>query len=406
VPEKDNSAKEVKTCLLGASFGTGNLGVNALADVSVRLLLKKRPNSEIIFAGSGYEPETMDMAIGVEKKKIINIPVRFSKNIFHQCHFIRFLFYGLFAKLGFKMTGNKHFKAINSCDVVYDITGGDSFSDIYGFKRFFLGFLTKWLFIFLGKDLIMLPQTYGPFKKQTARKMAAYILKKAKAVYSRDKDGAECVHRLLKDKGIDKVKRCPDMAFILDPGPWDDKAVAAIDDAREKGKKIIGLNISGLLYSGGYTQNNMFGLSLDYPELIKQIVDYFLAMGEVALVLVPHVFSEDRLSLESDPIACRAVYDCLTGQQRKNVILTEKEPDQRQIKYLIGKCDFFMGSRMHSCIAAISQCIPAVGLAYSKKFFGVFLCPGVSALGFLKVQVCQVALSTLNLKMWKQYLAN
>jgi polysaccharide pyruvyl transferase WcaK-like protein len=27
---------------------------------------------------------------------------------------------------------------------------------------------------------------------------------------------------------------------------------------------------------------------------------------------------------------------------------------------------------MHSCIAALSQNIPAIGLAYSKKFYGVF----------------------------------
>jgi polysaccharide pyruvyl transferase WcaK-like protein len=46
------------------------------------------------------------------------------------------------------------------------------------------------------------------------------------------------------------------------------------------------------------------------------------------------------------------------------------EPDQ--IKWIIGLCSFFLGSRMHSCIAALSQCIPTCGLAYSKKFIGVF----------------------------------
>jgi polysaccharide pyruvyl transferase WcaK-like protein len=46
--------------------------------------------------------------------------------------------------------------------------------------------------------------------------------------------------------------------------------------------------------------------------------------------------------------------------------------DQSQIKYIIGLCDFFIGSRMHSCISALSQFIPAVGIAYSKKFHGVF----------------------------------
>ena len=54
--------------------------------------------------------------------------------------------------------------------------------------------------------------------------------------------------------------------------------------------------------------------------------------------------------------------------------------DHRQIKYIIGLCDFFLGSRMHSCIAALSQMIPTTGLAYSKKFFGVFDSIGIGDL--------------------------
>jgi colanic acid/amylovoran biosynthesis protein len=38
---------------------------------------------------------------------------------------------------------------------------------------------------------------------------------------------------------------------------------------------------------------------------------------------------------------------------------------------VIGGCEFFIGSRMHACIAAISQCVPAVAVAYSEKFIGV-----------------------------------
>jgi polysaccharide pyruvyl transferase WcaK-like protein len=45
--------------------------------------------------------------------------------------------------------------------------------------------------------------------------------------------------------------------------------------------------------------------------------------------------------------------------------------DQHEIKYVIGRCDFFIGARMHACIAALSQAVPAIGLAYSRKFIGV-----------------------------------
>jgi len=49
-----------------------------------------------------------------------------------------------------------------------------------------------------------------------------------------------------------------------------------------------------------------------------------------------------------------------------------EEYDQSEIKTIIGLCDFFVGSRMHACIAALSQGIPTVALAYSPKFLGVF----------------------------------
>jgi polysaccharide pyruvyl transferase WcaK-like protein len=52
--------------------------------------------------------------------------------------------------------------------------------------------------------------------------------------------------------------------------------------------------------------------------------------------------------------------------------LADPECDHREIKWLIGHCDFFLGARMHACIAALSQGIPAIGMAYSRKFAGVF----------------------------------
>jgi len=54
------------------------------------------------------------------------------------------------------------------------------------------------------------------------------------------------------------------------------------------------------------------------------------------------------------------------------VRIVVREYDQHEIKGVIGQCDFFIGSRMHACIAALSQGVPCVGIAYSMKFQGVF----------------------------------
>ena len=53
------------------------------------------------------------------------------------------------------------------------------------------------------------------------------------------------------------------------------------------------------------------------------------------------------------------------------------EHDQHAVKGIIGLCSFFIGSRMHACIAALSQGIPTVAVAYSKKFMGVFESAGM-----------------------------
>ena len=46
--------------------------------------------------------------------------------------------------------------------------------------------------------------------------------------------------------------------------------------------------------------------------------------------------------------------------------------DSREAKWLISKCDWFCGTRMHSTIAGLSSGVPTSTLAYSGKAQGVF----------------------------------
>lgn len=57
------------------------------------------------------------------------------------------------------------------------------------------------------------------------------------------------------------------------------------------GRIRFGLNVSGLLYAGGYTGKNQFGIKGDYRAMIDQIVAGLLARGDTEVVLVPHVIT-------------------------------------------------------------------------------------------------------------------
>ena len=316
---------------------------------------------------------------------IKKMPIRFCRNIFLENHFVMLCFYGILFKLlrsekfrRFCARRNSTLNFMNHIDLVADITGGDSFSDIYGMRRFILGFLRKWLVLLFDKDLVMLPQTYGPFKRPLAKGMARYILKRASMVYSRDRSGVEYVNTLLNNHANGKVRFAPDVAFVLDARKPERFDIVPSEIARNGDSIIIGLNVSGLLFNGGYNRDNMFGLSCNYRELIIAVAETLLQEQNVSVLLISHVFPPAGNIIESDPDACLKIYEQLRYKYKGRIFLVKGKYDQGEIKYIIGLCDFFIGSRMHACIASLSQGIPAVGIAYSKKFYGVFESIGLS----------------------------
>jgi hypothetical protein len=69
--------------------------------------------------------------------------------------------------------------ALRQAGFVGEIHAGDSFSDIYGLRRFAVGLVPDAIAILLGKPPVFLPQTYGPFSSALARAGARAILRAA-----------------------------------------------------------------------------------------------------------------------------------------------------------------------------------------------------------------------------------
>jgi polysaccharide pyruvyl transferase WcaK-like protein len=135
---------------------------------------------------------------------------------------------------------------------------------------------------------------------------------------------------------------------------------------------VVGLNVSGLLYMGGYTGDNMFGLRSNYRDTITRLVSELLTRTNATLLIVPHTFGA-----EHEGTASAAVLDATRDAFPRRAVLLTSAPSARAVKGLIGRTHFFIGSRMHACIAALSQHIPTVGLGYSDKFLGVFESAGI-----------------------------
>ncbi|MEP5760233.1 MAG: polysaccharide pyruvyl transferase family protein [Litoreibacter sp.] len=263
--------------------------------------------------------------------------------------------------------GGQFAAAVRRCDAVFDIGGGDSFTDIYGFKRFFTIWITKARAIFADKPLVLSPQTVGPFETWWAPPLARWAMNKARFVVTRDTPSTTFLNKM----GVrSKMLEVTDVAMGLS---YDPAAPRPAD-----GPVKVGLNVSGLLFNGGYTQSNQFGLKGDYPTLIRDIIGWFTARPEVELHLVGHVQS-DHIPVEDDQRVGEAL-----AKEFPGVVVAPVFTSPNDAKSYIAGLDYFMGARMHATIAAFSSGVPVVPMAYSRKFIGVF-----GTLGYDHVADCK-----------------
>jgi len=172
-------------------------------------------------------------------------------------------------------------------------------------------------------------------------------------IYTRDE--ASVVH--LRDIGVKRdVAVSSDVALRLRKEGSERLEPLASDRPR------VGLNVSGLMMSGGYTGADQFGLSVDYPALMERLIARFLAHPtQPELHLIPHVICPD-MPVEDDMAALRALQKDYPSVQLAPAFKTPSEA-----KSYISGMSYMVGSRMHACIAALSTGVAVMPLAPWKR---------------------------------------
>ena len=252
-----------------------------------------------------------------------------------------------------------------------DISGGDSFSDIYGAKRFQGITQLKRLALDLGTPLILLPQTYGPFSNKDNLEIARNIVRGASMAWSRDPRNFDSLKELLGQTfDPERHRSGVDVAFLLPKSEPADVSPKLKDWIRsDRSSPVIGFNVSGLIYNQGEEASRQFGFRGDYRDIVIGALKRFLSESQVRILLVPHVLAKIG-NHESDPQACHDVMKQLGDEARVQVV--NQPYNATEMKWVISHLDFFCGTRMHSTIAALSSGIPTSAIAYSKKTLGVF----------------------------------
>jgi len=326
------SSSSLRVGLLWHSLASGNLGVDALTSASLAIL-----SEEAARLGLTIEPVVigMDEQEGARPRRgdIAFFPVRRTT----------------------LLSSRAFWNLAGALDCVIDIGAGDSFTDLYGNKRFAFLWLTKAMVVARGTPLLLAPQTIGPFRGRLARRLAAGILPRCRHVLSRDRESLELVRAIAPQA---KVEQGIDVAFEL---PFVDRS------SERRGARVrIGVNVSGLLAEQARLGTNRFGLTYDYLAAMEQLVTSLSAIEGNEVLVFTHVAGNSDSRDDDGWVADRIATLCPAAARVPDFA------DASAAKSFISSLDVVVAARMHACVAALSSGVPVVPVAYSRKFAGLF----------------------------------
>lgn len=247
-------------------------------------------------------------------------------------------------------------KEISDTVAVLDITHGDSFSDIYGEKWFATTTLVKTFFALCRKPFILMPQTYGPYKKKWAEKWAKFVIMRADRVYTRD----NISKKYLEEMGISRnVFNTVDLAFLL---PFEKKN-------RTSNRIRVGMNVSGLLWDD-CLKGNRFGLATNYCEYCRNLLSKLYNDQRYEISFIPHVLCDPREGVDFFENDSKAIRELL--KEYPNCYFPNDFKTALDVKNYIAEMDILIAARMHASIAAFSANVAVIPFAYSRKFEGVY----------------------------------
>ncbi|HXZ95111.1 MAG TPA: polysaccharide pyruvyl transferase family protein [Dehalococcoidia bacterium] len=291
---------------------------------------------------------------------------------------------------------NKRLREYTNADIVLDL-GLDTYSDDYGMLAVIEHSKDILLGLLLRRPVVIWAQSLGPFQSKLTKWLVKFALNRVALITAREEISLEQL-RLLGINGP-PIHLTADPAFLLEPASEKTvREMLSMEGIRTDGKPLVGLTLSWssvigkskksrflqiakevfwimrallperlfqflLRMSGRYKRLDM--ASYIDNKVIAEIADYLVERLDAYVLLVPHDYNpaaDDRKLLKE---ILKAV------KHNERVKLLAREYSAPQLKGFIGQCDMFVGGKMHANIAALSMCVPTVGIQYGSKFYGI-----------------------------------
>ena len=261
---------------------------------------------------------------------------------------------------------------LGRCDVLLDVAG---VSFIDGREKFLpFNVLTVWPAMLLGVPVVKMSQAMGPFSGGLNRFAARRILPRCSGVFARGDSTLENLREL--DLGEPPLNEAADIAFLhettyaLSAENPDhlDELLAAMAEASDRGRKIVGLCPSSVVAAKAAKRGE------SYPDALARFVESTTDAGHTVL-LFPNATREssgEKLRNNDLPVIA-AVMERLDDKTRDSgaLIAVTHDLNTASIKELIAACDVTLVSRFHAMVGALSSAVPVGVIGWSHKYLEV-----------------------------------
>lgn len=322
--------------------GSGNRGCEGILRGTANIL--KCKYDELVILDRDEEEKILDEKLGLDDIGTLHVKNK------------RFILQKLLHKLGIMQNSyyikpfNDFFSDISDDDVCF-FTGGDLFCYEETVKENCI--LQKYLYNKGVKTILWGASIEEKFINNNVKEQ----LNKFSGIVCRETETLST----LKKYGIDNVMYCPDPAFTLKP------QVCKLPDIFID-SKVIGINISNMVNGDCFDNNTIFMRNL------KNLLDYIIKNTDYNILLIPHV----TWTRQDDRKICTIVKNIYRSEKRID-ILDVNDLGYLNIRYIISKCEMFIGGRTHSVISAYSTSVPTLALGYSIKARGIAKDLGLNA---------------------------
>ena len=234
--------------------------------------------------------------------------------------------------------------SLKDIDIIIDIAGF-AYGDLWGLNPIInLNYLLDRLQKYHVK-YIALPQAFGPFEKEGMKDEMSNVIKKSELIFARDRISKSYLDELAGENS-NKIKSAPDITLSIENTEKELKS-------NEKYCCLVP-NVR-MLDKGDDAWKD------EYVTTLVNIGKYLISQNIKVKILVHDTTSGDE-KIANEIISNIDSPIC-------NIIKIE---DPIEIKSLISKSMFLVGSRFHSLASALSCNIPSVGMGWSHKYQMLF----------------------------------